>query len=147
MKASHLLIFFAAVSVILIASAMFQYSLAPQTAIHMTRMDIHFMGENATADIEYEIGFMTQLYVFFFGSRNLDPYLGVLLDDFDEYRIISVQGTTSTVELINSSRLEGGYYLHDNHQLGYEVDRLTMYFPDGKTMTFNNATETTNIFY
>ena len=147
MKASHFLILFAAVSVILIASAMFQYSLAPQTTIHITRMDVHFSNENATADINYEVGFLTQLYVFFFGSRNLDPYLDILLYDFEEYRVTSVHGTTATVELINSSRREGAYYLHDNHQLGYEVGRLALYFPDGKTMTFDNATETPNVFY
>ncbi len=147
MKASHFLILFAAVSVILIASAMFQYSLIPQTPIHITRMDIHFANENATADIEYEVGFLTQLYVFFFGSRNLDPYLDVLLYDFEEYRIISVHGTTATVELINSSRREGPYYLHDTHKLGYEVGRLALYFPDGKTMTFDNTAETASVFY
>lgn len=110
-------------------------------------MDIHFANENATADVEYEVGFLSQLYVFFFGSRNLDPYLDVLLYDFEEYRIISVHGTTATIELINSSRQEGDYYLHDNHFLGYEVGRLALYFPDGKTMTFENATETPNVFY
>lgn len=147
MKASHFLILFAAVSVILIASAMFQYSLSPQTPIHITQMDVHFTNENATANIEYEVDFLSQLYVFFFGSRNLDPYLDVLLYDFEEYRITSVHGTTATIELINSSRQESIYYLHDTHRLGYEVERLTLYFPDGKTMTFDNAVETPNVFY
>ncbi|MDR2943930.1 MAG: hypothetical protein LBU81_02435 [Methanosarcinales archaeon] len=147
MKASHFLILFSAVSVILIASAMFQYSLAPQTPIHITRMDIRFSEANATADIEYSTAFLTHLYVIFFGSRNLDPYFDSFLLDFEEYRILSVHGTTATIELINSSRQEGLYYLHDTHHLGYEVERLTLYFPDGKTMTFNNAVDTPNVFY
>ncbi|MBZ3935623.1 hypothetical protein [Methanimicrococcus blatticola] len=147
MKASHFFILFAAVSVILVASTMFQYSLSSQPPIHINQMDIHFTNENATVRIDYEVGFLSQLYVFFFGSRNLDPYLDVLLYDFEEYRITSVHGTTATIELINSSRREGLYYLHDSHRLGYEVGHLALYFPDGKTMTFDNATETPNVFY
>ncbi|WNY28660.1 hypothetical protein MmiEs2_08630 [Methanimicrococcus stummii] len=147
MKASHLLILFAAVTVILVASATLHYSIAPQKSVQFTKMEIHFQNENATADIEYEVGLLTQLYVFFFGSRNLDPYLDELLYDFEEYRITSVLGATATVELINASRYEGSYYLHEKHTLGTDVNRLILYFPDGKTMTFDNATETQNVFY
>ncbi|WNY22861.1 hypothetical protein MmiHf6_01490 [Methanimicrococcus hongohii] len=147
MKASHFLIFFAVLSVLLIASATFHYSVAPQTSVHFTGVGIHFTNENATAEIDYEIGFLTQMYVFFFGSRNLDPYLDELLYDFEEYRITSVHGTRATVELINVSRFQGTYYLHETRMLGSEVDRLTLYFPDNKTMTFDNATETQNVFY
>lgn len=135
------------ISAVLVASATFHYSMTPQTKFQVTEMEILFNNQNATANIEYEVGFLTQIYIFFFGSRNLDPYIDELLHDFDEYQVVSVHGTTATIELINSSRYTGTYYLHDKHLLGYEVAHLIFYFPDGKTMTFDNATETLSVFY
>ncbi|MDV0445650.1 hypothetical protein MmiAt1_12420 [Methanimicrococcus sp. At1] len=147
MKAQHFLIFFTIIAGILIAAATVHYTAPIQTEIQFRQMEIHFVNENATAKVEYEVGFLTQLYVFFFGSRNLDPYLDQLLYDFDEYQITSVHGTTATIELINASRPSGSYYLHDQHMLGYEVGRLIIYDPDGKTLSFENATRTPNTFY
>ncbi|MDL2261123.1 hypothetical protein LJC08_02680 [Methanimicrococcus sp. OttesenSCG-928-J09] len=147
MKAEHFLIIFIVVSIGLIAAATFHYSVEPTVNFKVTDMEVLFYEENATADIEYEVGFLTQIYVFFFGSRNLNPFLDELLYDFEEYRVISVHGTTATVELINASRLSGSYYLHDTHMLGFEVGKLTLKYPDGKTLTFENATETPNTFY
>jgi len=147
MKAAHLLIFFMAVSFVLIAAATFQYSLEMQPTIHMTRMEIRFSELNATADIDYDVGFLTEIYIFFFGSRNLNPFISQLLYGFDEYQIISVRGTSATIELSNVTTYTGGYYLHNSRSLGMPVDQLILVYPDGKTLTFENATETQSIFY
>lgn len=147
MKALPVFILFAVVSGALITAATLHYSVEPRTNIEFLQMDVYFRNENATADIEYEVGFFSQLFIFFFGSRHLDPYLSELLSDFDEYRVVSVHGTVATVELINASRAAGEYYLHDKHFLGYEVNQLILYYPDNKMLTFYNATETPNTFY
>ena len=147
MKAAHYLILFFAISFILIAAATLQYSPVMKTEIHITRMEMHFSGENAMTEIDYEVGFLTEIYLLFFGSRNLNPYISQLLYDFEEYQIISVRGTTATIELLNVANYTGGYYLHNSRSLGMPVDRLILVYPDGKALTFENATETQSIFY
>jgi len=147
MKPQQFLIFFLLVGFILILFASFNIQVNPQTGFHVTQMEIRFNGTNATADIDYDIGFLTQIYVLFFGSRNLDPYLEKFLYDFDEFQLISVSGSTATVELTNASRLTGGYYIHDSRHLGNPVTKLTLVYPDGKMRTFENAIETSNTFY
>jgi hypothetical protein len=147
MKAARLLILFTVISVVLIASATLHYSASPQISVQITQMEIHFINQDAIAVIDYEVGFLTQLYILFFGTHHLNPYLQELFFDFYEYRIISVHSTTATVELLNVSRFEDIYYLHGSHRLGSEVGLLVLLFPDGHTMTFNNAVVTPNVFY
>ena len=147
MKASHLLILFTVLSVALIASATLHYTVTPQASIQMSQMEIHFVNQNAVAVINYEVGFLTQLYFLFFGTHHLSPYLQELLFDFEEYRIISIHSTTATVELLNVSRFEDVFYLHDSRMLGSEVGLLILFFPDGHTRSFYNAVVTPNVFY
>ena len=147
MKPQQFLVPFLIVAAVIVASASFGWHAEPQTELHVTQMEIRFHDANATAQIHYEVGFLTQMYVSFFGSRNLDPYIASFLYGFDEYQITSVRGNSATVELINASRMTGAYYLHDAHPLGSPVNRLVLFYPDGKTLTFENATETPNTFY
>ncbi|MCL2863675.1 MAG: hypothetical protein FWE54_06325 [Methanimicrococcus sp.] len=147
MKPQQLLVLFMVVAAVIIASASFGWDVVPHTELNVTQLEIRFDNENATAQIYYEAGFLTQMYVSFFGSRNLDPFIDSFLYGFEEYQMISVQGNSATVKLVNSSRLTGNYYLHDTRPLGSQVDRLILYYPDGKFLTFENATETPNTFY
>jgi len=147
MKAAHFLVFFFALSLVLVAAATFQYTLEMKTDIHITRVEMSFNNENALTEIDYEVGFLTEIYIFFFGSRNLNPYMDQLLFDFEEYQIISIRGTTATIELLNVSKFSGEYYLHNSRSLGMPVDQLILVYPDGKYLTFNNAVETQSIFY
>ena len=147
MKPQQFLLPLLIVAAVIIASASFGWDAEPHTDFQVTQLALLFHGENATAQIDYEVGFLTQMYVSFFGSRNLDPFIDSFLYGFDEYQITSVQGSSATVELINASRLTGDYYLHDAHPLGSPVNRLILYYPDGKNLTFENAAETPNTFY
>jgi len=147
MKPQQLLIPLLIVVAVIIASASFGWDARPHTELQVTQMEIRFHGENATAQIDFDIGFLTQMYVSFFGNRNLDPFIVSFLYGFDEYQLTSVQGSSATIELIHASRLTGDYYLHDSRALGSPVNRLILYYPDGKTLTFENATETPNTFY
>ena len=147
MKPQQVLIFFLLIGVILILFASFNVQANIQTGFHVTQMEIRFNGTNATADIDYDVGFLTQIYVLFFGSRNLDPYLEKFLYGFDEFQLVSLSGTTATVELTNASRVTGGYYIHDSRLFGSPVTKLILVYPDGKTRTFENAFETSNTFY
>ena len=147
MKPQQYLIFFLLIGAVIVISATFQLHAEPQTELLITQMEIKFNGPNATANIEYDVGFLTQMYVLFFGSHNLDPYLEDFLYGFEEFRLVSVRGTTATVELTNVSRHAGQYYLHDMHPLGSPVSKLILVYPDNKTLTFDNTSETPNTFY
>ena len=145
MKPKQFLIPFLLISFILVLSASYQLDFKSQTELNVTQMRIEFDGLDATATIDYDVGFLTQMYAFFIGSRNLVPYLEDFLYGYEEFQIISVRGTTATVELPNSSRISSSYYLHDSRELGSTVPTLLMVYPDAeKTFIYYNVSATQN---
>ena len=147
MKPKQFLIPFLLISFILVLSASYQLNFEPKTELHVNQMEMRFNGPNATATIDYDVGFLTQVYVFFFGGRNLEPYLGDFLYDFDEFRFVSVRGTTAEVELINVSRWGGSYYFYESNQFGSQVPIIILIYPDGTKKTLENTNKAMNIFY
>jgi len=149
MKPKQFLIPFLIISFILVLSASYQLNFEPKTELHINQMEMRFNGMNATATISYDVDFLTQMYVFFFGGRNLEPYLGDFLYDFDEFRFVSVRGTTAEVELINVSRRTGPYYIQDQRLLGSQVSTLILVYPVQKndTLTYFNVTSIQRTYY
>ncbi|WNY26795.1 hypothetical protein [Methanolapillus ohkumae] len=147
MKQTHFLLLFLLLSVLLIFLASNHIYADIQTDLDVSEMTITFHETDATAEIKYNVGALTHIYIFFFGSRNLDPFIEDFLVGFPDHEIKSVNSNTSVVELYNASRVSGVYYLHDSCPLRSPVDLLTLVYPDGRTKTFENVTETPNTFY
>ena len=149
MKPKQFLIPFLLISFILVFSASYQLNFEPKTEFHVTQMEIKFEELNATATIDFDVDFLTQMYIFFFGGRNLEPYLEDFLYDFDEFRFVSVRGTTAEVELINVSRRTGPYYIQDSRLLGSQVSTLILVYPVKKndTLTYFNVTSIQRTYY
>ena len=147
MKATQYFILFLILAAIIVVSAAFGLSPSPRTDVQFHQFTIIFDGVNATGEIEYNTGFLTDLYIFFFGSRNLDPYINNFLYGFSEYRIIEFHGNSVTVEFTNSSRVVDRYYLHDACPFGDQVQRLVLVYPDGETRIYENVSATPNTFY
>ncbi|WNY24953.1 hypothetical protein [Methanolapillus millepedarum] len=147
MKPIHVLILMLALSALLIFLATFHVSTGIQTDIDVQEMTMTFHGMDATAEIRYQIGLLTHIYAFFFGGRNLDPYISDFLVGFPDYKIVSVGSESATVELYNVTRVSNNYYLHDSHQLGSSADSLVLVYPNGQTKTYENVSETPNTFY
>ncbi|MDV0446555.1 hypothetical protein MsAg5_04000 [Methanosarcinaceae archaeon Ag5] len=147
MKPNQLFVLLFALSVLLIFLATFHVSATVQTDIDVKEMTMTFHDTGATAEIHYEIGLLTHIYTFFFGSRNLDPYISDFLVSFPDYRIVSIGSESATIELYNVTRTSNNYYLHDAHQLGSTVDLLVLVYPNGQTKTYENVSETPNTFY
>ena len=129
MKPKQFLIPFLIISFILVLSASYQLNFEPKTELHVNQMEIEFDGLNATATIDYDVGFLTQMYVFFFGNRNLIPYVEDFLFSYEEIQIVSVNETRAEVRLINSSRIVDSHAIHDKHPLGSKVTTLIQIYP------------------
>ena len=147
MKATQHFILFLIIAGIIVVSATFHLSFSPRTDVQFHQFTITFDGVNATGELEYNTGFLTDLYVFFFGSRNLDPYISNFLFGFSEYRVVAFQGNSVMIEFTNSSRVVDRYYLHDACPLGSPVQRLVLVYPDGETRIYENVSATPNTFY
>jgi len=147
MKATHYFFLFLILAGFIVISSTFHLYLSPRTDVQFDQFTITFDGVNATGEIEYNVGFLTDLYIFFFGSRNLDPYITNFLYGFGEYRIVSFKDNSVTVEFVNSSRFVDPYYLHDSRPLGSPVHRLILLYPDGETRIYENVSATPNTFY
>ena len=128
MKPKQFLIPFLLISFILILSASGQLNSESQPKFHVTQMEMRFDGLNATATIDYDLGFLTEMYVFLFGNHNLVPYVEDFLYDFKEFQITSVSGTKAAVELPNSARVGGSSYIHDGREIGSTVPTLIMVY-------------------
>ena len=145
MKPKQFLIPFFLISFILVFSA-YHLDFETQPRVHVTQMEIKFDGLNATSTIDYDVGFLTQIYVLFFGSRNLVPYVEDFLRGFEEFQIDSVNETTAKVKLTNVSRVGSSSYIHDNRTLGSTVPTLIMIYDypgtKGEIRTYLNVSET-----
>ena len=153
MKPKQVLIPFLLISFIFVLSTFIPMDFNPRAELHFTKMEIEFDGVNATATIDYDVGFLTQVYIFLFGNRNLEPYLEDFLSDYTESDIFSISGTSAKAKLINSSRISGPYYVHDNRSLGSPVATLIMIYPEdpgkdlGKeTLTYSNVSKVPSTF-
>ena len=147
MKSQQFFLLFLMISVVMILSASLQLNMELQPKIHVTQLEIVFNGTNATATVDYDLNFFTQLYIFFFGNRNLDPLLNDFLYGFEEFQIDSIQGTTATAQLTNVSRYTGSIYLHDSRPFSSPVDELIYVYPEGEIRSYKNVTATRNTFY
>jgi hypothetical protein len=147
MKATQYFILFLILAAAVVIPAAFHLHFSPRTDVQFHQFTMTFDGMNATGEIEYNVGFLTDLYVFFFGSRNLEPYINNFLYNFDEYRIVSFHGNSVTVEFTNSSRFVDQYYLHDSRPFGNQVNWLVLIYPDGETRIYENVSATPNTFY
>ena len=147
MKSTQYFILFFVLAGLVVLPATLHWEFFPRTDVQFEQLTITFDGVNATAELEYNVGFLTELYIFFFGNRNLDPYINNFFYGFDEYQIRSFQGNSATVNLNNVSRISPPYYLHDGRPFGSPVNRLVLVFPDGEVRIFENPSKTPNIFY
>jgi len=149
MKPKQVLIPFLLISFILVLSTFIPLDFNPRADLNFTKMEIEFDGVNATATIDYDVGFLTQVYIFLFGNRNLVPCLEDFLLSYEEVQVVSVNETKAEVRLINSSRTVDSYAIHEGHPLGSTVSTLIQIYPatppdtdkDIRTYTNTNATK------
>jgi hypothetical protein len=116
--------------------------------IHIDNMVMEFNGYNATVEVEYHLSPFAKAYIFFFGSKNLEPKIKEIFFKFPEMKIQTVGLSSATVQLTNVSWKSGHIYMHNSRKLGLIPDILTIVFPYNQgTRNIQIPDSTLSVFY
>ena len=100
-----------------------------------------------TVSINYHLNPFAQVYMFLFGSKNLEPKIEEIFSEFHEVKIKNIGLSSASLEIKNISKKSDDIYLYDSHKLGVQTDVLTLIYPDGKKRSVEHVNETLNTFY
>lgn len=116
--------------------------------IHIDNIIMEFNETNATVEVEYNLAPFTQAYVFFFGSKNIEPKIKEIFANFKEVKIQKIGLNSATLQLTNISTKNDEDYMHDSTKLGLRTDVLTIVYPYNQgTRKLQNTDSTLSIFY
>lgn len=116
--------------------------------IHVDSIEIQFEKTDATVSINYHLSPFAQVYVFMFGSKNLEPKIKEIFSGFHEVKIQKIGRSSASLQIQNISKEYGGYYLRDSFELGVQSDVLTfIYPPNGTRRSYEHVKVTRPVFY
>ncbi len=115
--------------------------------IQFQQVTMSFHDVDAHISINYDLNAFSSIYIFLFGTHNLEPTFEVFFSDFEETDIREIGKQNAVVFAKNVSRQNDGYYLHDSLELSGNVRALTMIYPDGSTRSVFNVKATPDTFY
>jgi hypothetical protein len=115
--------------------------------IHIDSMEINFNKTDADVQIQYHLSPFAQVYMFMFGSKNLEPKIEDIFFDFENIEVRRIGRSSALIHVNNISRQNDEYYLHDSRELGMQPDLLTLVYPDRTRQNIEHAKATPDIFY
>lgn len=115
--------------------------------IHVDSMVIQFKKTDATVSMKYHLSPFAQVYIFLFGSKNLEPKIEEIFSEFPEVKVLKIGRSSASLQVMNVSKRSDIYYLHNSCKFGVQTDVLTIVYPDGRQRNVEHAKETGNTFY
>lgn len=115
--------------------------------IHIDSMVIQFNKTDANVNVEYRLSPFAKVYIFLFGSKNLEPKIKEIFADFKIIKIWDIGSNSASLHVTNISRKSDPYYLHESRKFGVQPDVLTLVYPDGTRRNIQNPKSTPNAFY
>lgn len=116
--------------------------------IHIDSIVMEFNGPNATVNVKYNLTPFAKVYLFFLGSKNIEPKIEEIFSEFPEKKIQKIGLNNATLQITNISQISGEDYTHDSTKLGMRSDQLIIVFPDNQgTQKLQNTDSTMSVFY
>ena len=115
--------------------------------IHIDSVEIVLDKTDANVYFEYHLSPFAEAYMFFLGSKNLEPKIKEIFANFTEVKIQHIESNSVSLQIMNFSRKKDQYYLHDSRNFGVSPDTLTIVYPDGTTKIFQRPVSTPNTFF
>lgn len=116
--------------------------------IHVDSMVIQFEKTDATVSIDYHLSPFAQVYIFLFGSKNLEPKIEEIFSKFHEVKIQKIGRSSASLQILNVSKISDGYYLCNSCELGVQSDVVTfVYPPKGVKKSYEHVKVTPPVFY
>jgi hypothetical protein len=114
--------------------------------IHVDSIEIDFDKTDANVDMHYRLSAFAEVYMFLFGSKNLEPKIREIFANFTEVKVLQIGRNSTSLQITNISRKKDQYYLHDARVFGVSPDVLTLVSPQG-TRRLENPSSTGDFFY
>lgn len=115
--------------------------------IKFNQVSVEFQGTDTVISVSYSLDMFSSMYIFLLGAHNLEPAIDDLLFDFEGTEMLEIGKDKAVISAKNVSRKNDEFYLHDSHELGRNVNVLTIIYPDGATRTISDASATPDTFY
>jgi hypothetical protein len=115
--------------------------------IHIDSITILLDKTDANVYFEYNLTPFAEAYMFFFGSKNLEPKIKEIFANFTEVKIQYIGRDSASIQIMNYSRKKDQYYLHDSRNFGVSADTLTLVYPDGTEKIIKRTVSTPNTFF
>jgi hypothetical protein len=151
MKTKPIIVIALLISAILLAARVVPGTSADQFKegkyIHVDSIVIQFEKNNAIVSIDYHLNPFAQVYIFLFGSKNLEPKIEEIFSEFHGVEIQKIEKSSASLQILNVSKKSDEYYLCDSCKLGVQTDILTFVYPGGTKKSYENVKVTPPVFY
>lgn len=114
--------------------------------IHVDSIEIDFDRTDANVNVQYHLSPFAEVYMFLFGSKNLEPKIREIFANFTEVKILQIGRNSAFLQITNISREKDKNYLHDSREFGVSTDNLILVSPQG-TKRLENQNSTVYFFY
>lgn len=116
--------------------------------IHINSVMMTFDGADANITVEYRIdGLFAKLYILLIGSHAIRQKLEDVFVDFSNVRATDVSWNKANITANDVMTYDDGIYHIHAFDLGQNVDRLHIIFPDGYEVRLENINATRPIIH
>ena len=121
--------------------------------IYVKDITMHMSDGNATFDLNYSLETFARLYVLALGCRYLEPDLLSIFKGCGAVKLLSAGTNCASVKVTKAGKYAEGRYLFEplsrdskDVTLKDGIPRLTVIYPEGRSLTFYNVTSVQSIF-
>ena len=129
--------------------ALIAFTICPtmgENYFYVKDMNMRLNEGNATFEVNYTLEMFTKFYVIALGCKYIEPDLVSFLGHFNNLTTIRADPDSASLMASGAGEYNSGYYLFESRPLGAKVDKLTVFYPEGRPRTFYNMTSTPNVF-
>jgi hypothetical protein len=101
---------------------------------------------DAVFDVSFDLDPFAKLYVLALGTKHIEPELTALFSDFDNLTVAKTGPSRAVLISKGAGEFRSGYYLYDSKELGYQVPKLTVVYPERLSRTFYDVSTTPSVF-
>ncbi len=135
--------------ILLVLTLLLTVPAASAGCVQVTRTLMEFQGADAVFTLDYDLDFLAKIYVMAFGSAKIVPEIEARFASFDEadVTIERLDYEQAVVVVKNVSHYNDGYYFHNSHEFGINMEKLVVDPPDGSPRVYWNTNSTPSLFY
>ncbi|KQC15337.1 MAG: hypothetical protein WCY97_09315 [Methanothrix sp.] len=129
------------------------FALAPQSSadrgreyIKIQELTMSLEEGDAVFTVSFALDPFAKIYVLALGTKYIEPDLMALFSDFENVAVAKTGPSRAVLVSKGAGEYRSGYYLYDSKQLGSQVPKLTVVYPERLSRTFYDVSATPSVF-